>query len=317
MKTSTLRARASLLRTIRQYFYQSKVMEVTTPVCSQAAGPDPAIEPLSTRYQGPEYPRGKTLFLQTSPEFPMKRLLALGSGSIYQICQVFRDGELGRLHNPEFTLLEWYRTGIDHHGLMDEVATLAGLCLEQEFPLEKISYRELFQRLFQLDPLEAGVPALVKAASTAGIAGVDGLQLSGRDAWLDLLMSHVVEPTLGRNTLTFIYDYPASQASLARLNPLDKRVACRFELYFQGVELANGFHELTNAAEQRLRFQADNQLRESQGQKVLPVDENFLSALDLGLPDCAGVAVGIDRLLMLKLGASSLAEVIPFTLPRA
>ncbi len=289
-------------------------MEVCTPVLSQAAGTDPSIVPLHTRYTGPEYPRGLDLFLQTSPEFAMKRLLAAGSGAIYQIAQVFRDGEYGPRHNPEFTLLEWYRPGLDHHDLMKEVADLMSACLGQEIGMKKIRYVELFEQQFGWNPLQAETNQLEDAAKAHGI---ETGNLGHRDQWLDLLMSLVIEPTLGKQGLTFVYDYPASQASLARLNPEDERVASRFELYYQGVELANGFHELTDAAEQRRRFEAENHQRQQRGLPQLPVDENLLDALDQGLPDCAGVALGLDRLLMLQQGEMTLDRVLTFSLTQA
>lgn len=289
-------------------------MEVCTPVLSQAAGTDPAIVPLQTRYTGPEYPAGRELFLQTSPEFAMKRLLAAGSGAIYQIAQVFRDGEYGPRHNPEFTLLEWYRPGFDHHDLMREVAELMCVCLDEELGMEKVSYIELFERQFGWDPLEATIQRLADAASAHGLHVAN---LEHRDQWLDLLMSLVIEPTLGRQGLTFVYDYPASQASLARLHAEDHRLASRFELYYQGVELANGFHELTDAAEQRRRFENDNRQRQRSGLRSLPVDENLLKALQRGLPDCAGVALGVDRLLMLQQGETRLDGILAFSLQNA
>ncbi len=289
-------------------------MEVCTPVLSQAAGTDPSIVPLQTRYTGPEYPAGRELFLQTSPEFAMKRLLAAGSGAIYQIAQAFRDGEYGPRHNPEFTLLEWYRPGFDHHDLMREVAELMCVCLGEKLGMEKVSYIELFKRQFGWDPLEATIRKLTDAASAHGLH-VDNLQY--RDQWLDLLMSLVIEPTLGKQGLTFVYDYPASQASLARLHAEDHRLASRFELYYRGVELANGFHELTDAAEQRRRFENDNRQRQRSGLRSLPMDENLLEALQRGLPDCAGVALGVDRLLMLQQGETTLDGILAFSLQNA
>ncbi|WP_456416073.1 EF-P lysine aminoacylase EpmA [Thiolapillus sp.] len=309
-----LLARAQLLATVRQFFQQRGVVEVCTPVLSQAAGTDPSIEPLHTRYTGPAYPQGLELFLQTSPEFAMKRLLAGGSGPIYQIAQVFRDGEYGSRHNPEFTLLEWYRPGLDHHDLMKEVAALMRACLGEKLEVEKISYTELFERQFGWNPLQVKIRQL---EDTAALYGVEAGNLEYRDQWLDLLMSLVIEPILGKQGLTFIYDYPASQASLARLNPEDPRIASRFELYYQGVELANGFHELADAAEQRKRFVAENHQRRRRGLRQLPVDENLLDALEQGLPDCAGVALGLDRLLMLRLGKTTLDEVLTFSLTKA
>ncbi len=309
-----LRARAQLLRRVRGFFDALGVMEVCTPVLSRAAGTDPAIEPLRTRYTGPAYPQGLDLYLQTSPEFPMKRLLAAGSGPIYQLAQVFRDGEYGPRHNTEFTLLEWYRPGFDHHQLMDEVADLVRACLEEPLSMEKITYVDLFREHLGIHPLEADLAELRALAAQQGLA-VQGV--TGRDDWLDLFMSLVIEPRLGRERLTFVHDYPASQASLARLNPNDSRFASRFELYLHGVELANGFHELTDAAEQRRRFEEENRERESKGQRRLPLDENLLAALEAGLPDCAGVALGLDRLLMLKLHASCLDDVLSFSLKNA
>ncbi|WP_456405065.1 EF-P lysine aminoacylase EpmA [Thiolapillus sp.] len=309
-----LLARARLLARIRRFFEQRNVMEVCTPVLSQAAGPDPALEPLRTRYTGPGYPAGRELFMQTSPEFAMKRLLAAGCGPIYQVAQVFRNGELGLRHNPEFTLLEWYRPGFDHHDLMTEVSDLVSSCLGQGLVMEKISYVDLFQQKFAWNPLQVDTGQLEETARTWGIHADN---ISHRDQWLDLLMSLVLEPELGREGLTFVYDYPASQASLARLNVEDKRIASRFELYCQGVELANGFHELTNAAEQRQRFEDQNHQRQQQGLPQLPIDENFLQALEQGLPDCAGVAVGLDRLLMLQQGETRLDAVLTFSLLEA
>ncbi|WP_457677097.1 EF-P lysine aminoacylase EpmA [Thiolapillus sp.] len=309
-----LRARADLLRRVRSFFDARQVMEVCTPVLSRAAGTDPSIEPLRTRYTGPEHPSGLDLYLQTSPEFPMKRLLARGSGCIYQIAQVFRNGEYGARHNPEFTLLEWYRVGFDHHRLMEEVAQLVNACLETSLPVEKCRYVDLFREHLGWHPLEAGFHVLQETAARLGL-DVEGLD--DRDGWLDLFMSLVIEPRLGQGCLTFVYDYPASQASLARLNPGDPALASRFELYHQGVELANGFHELTDAGEQRRRFEAENAQRRKNGQPELPMDENLLAALEQGLPDCAGVALGLDRLLMLKLKASRLEDVLSFSLKNA
>lgn len=292
-------------------------MEVETPILSRHAGTDPAIELLQTRYTGPGAPGGLPLFLHSSPEFPMKRLLAAGSGPIYQICRVFREGELGRRHNPEFTLLEWYRPGFDHQALMDEVAALVRVALERELPWERLSYGDLFRRHLGIDPHVAGEAELRSLAIGQGIPGADALVLEGADPWLDLLLTQCIEPHLGRGCMTFVYDYPASQASLARIRPGPPPVGERFELYLEGIEIANGFHELANAAEQRARFEQDNRVRESRGQPLMPLDENLLAALAAGLPDCAGVALGIDRLLMVAEGAGSIEEVMAFPLGRA
>jgi len=309
-----LEARAGLLDGVRRFFRARGVLEVETPILSAAAGTDPALEPFVTRYLGPGASGGQCLYLQTSPEFPMKRLLAAGSGDIFQVAHAFRQGERGPRHNPEFTLLEWYRTGFDHHRLMEEVAELVNELLGAALPVEKVAYRALFRDRFGWDPLEAEVEEM--AATAAGL-GLEAEGLETRDQWLDLLMGLALEPGLGRGRLTFVHDYPASQASLARLCPADSRLACRFELYLEGMELANGFHELTDADEQLARFEADNRVRLARGQEPLPVDQRLIEALRRGLPDCAGVALGLDRLLMLKLQASAIDEVLSFPLGEA
>jgi lysyl-tRNA synthetase class 2 len=245
----------------------------------------------------------------------MKRLLAAGSGCIYQIARVFRDGEAGRRHNPEFTLLEWYRVAINHHGLMDEVAELVTELLAGRVLLaepERLSYSELFQRQVDVDPHQASVAELGACAERLRVPIPPGMPADDPDPWLDLLLTHCLEPRLGRGRLSFVYDYPASQAALARLRPGAPAVGERFELYLNGVELANGFHELGDAGEQRRRFEAENATRRALGLPVAPVDENLLAALDAGLPDCAGVALGFDRLVMLAAGKTSIQEVIAF-----
>lgn len=306
-----LRQRARILQRIRAFFDVRGVLEVETPVLSVAAITDPHLESFATRYSGPGYRECLPLYLHTSPEFPMKRLLAAGSGPIYQLCRVFRQGEAGRRHNPEFTLLEWYRPGFEHHALMDEVAELVAPLLRLAGEAERLSYREAFLRHVSLDPLSASLAQLRECAATHGISGFDAE--SERDVWLDLLLTHCIEPKLGREGLCFLYDYPASQAALARLNPDDPRVAERFELYYKGVELANGFHELADPAEQRARFEAELQARKESGMDTVPLDEYLLASLEQ-LPDCAGVALGVDRLVMLALGADSLDEVMAFTI---
>ncbi|HHH39874.1 MAG TPA: EF-P lysine aminoacylase GenX [Sedimenticola sp.] len=309
-----LEVRAGLLDGVRRFFRARGVLEVETPILSAATGTDPALEPFVTRYLGPGAPGGQPLYLQTSPEFPMKRLLAAGSGDIFQVAHAFRQGERGPRHNPEFTLLEWYRTGFDHHRLMEEVAELVNELLGAALPVEKVAYRALFRDRFGWDPLEAEVEEM--AATAAGL-GLEAEGLETRDQWLDLLMGLALEPGLGRDRLTFVHDYPASQASLARLCPADSRLACRFELYLEGMELANGFHELTDADEQLSRFEADNRVRLARSQEPLPVDHRLIEALRRGLPDCAGVALGLDRLLMLKQQAGAIDEVLSFPLGQA
>ncbi len=317
---ATLRLRAELLARIRAFFAARDVLEVETPLLSAAAITDPHLASFATVYSGPGPRYGQTLYLHTSPEFPMKRLLAAGSGCIYQIARVFRDGEAGRRHNPEFTLLEWYRVGFDHHWLMTEVAELATLLLRDRLSLadpEWLSYRQAFERHLNLNPHRATVAELAAGAERQGVPIPSGMPADDIDPWLDLLLTQRIEPHLGQGRLCFLYDYPASQAALARLRPGDPPVGERFELYLYGVELANGFHELGDAVEQRRRFEVENAARQAQGLPVMPVDEYLLAALDAGLPDCAGVALGFDRLVMLAAGKNSLAEVLAFPFERA
>jgi lysyl-tRNA synthetase class 2 len=245
----------------------------------------------------------------------MKRLLAASSGPIWQLGKAFRDGEAGRCHNPEFTLLEWYRPGWDHHRLMVEVDELLHDILNTPTG-ERLSYREAFQSIAGLDPFETPVGTLQSVSRD--LVGAEPPDLgSDRDSWLELLFSHVLEPELGRGRPSFIHDFPASQAALARVRPGDPALAERFEVFVDGVELANGFHELGDAAEQRRRFERDLEARRADGLPVPELDERLLAALAEGLPDCAGVALGVDRLVMLKLGTTDISEVIAFPIDRA
>jgi len=311
----TLQLRAHLLARIRSFFAAAGVMEVETPLLCPTAATDPALASMHSRYTGPGAPAGRTLYLQTSPEAAMKRLLAAGSGPIYQLCKAFRDGERGRRHNPEFTILEWYRPGFDHLRLMDEVGALVRTLLGLA-EAERLSYREAFLRYCRLDPHTAETGELRAHAAACGVSAVAGLDAEARDGWLDLLLSHQVEPRLGRERPTFLYDYPASQAALARVVG-DPPVARRFELYVDGLELANGYHELTDAVEQRRRLLEDLEIRRARGLPELPLDTRLLDALAAGLPDCAGVALGVDRLVMMAARAESLDQVLAFPLPRA
>ncbi len=316
----TLRLRARLLTQIRAFFAAREVLEVETPALSRAAGTELHLHSFTTRYSGPSAPPDGQLYLHTSPEYPMKRLLAAGSGSIYQISKVFRDGEAGRRHNPEFTLLEWYRIGFDHLRLMDEVEALVASVLQEVLSLretQRLSYRESFMRHAGIDPHTADTAALAECVRHHGITVPTEMENADRNVWLDLLMTHVVEAQLGRDCLCFIYDYPADQASLARIRPGVPALAERFELYVHGVELANGFHELADSVEQRWRFEQDNDARQARGLPVLPIDEHLLAALAHGLPDCAGVALGLDRLVMLAADARCIQDVIAFPLDRA
>ncbi len=246
----------------------------------------------------------------------MKRLLCSGSGPIYQVCKVFRDGESGRFHNPEFTLLEWYRPGMDHHQLMDEVAALIEVLMPEVGEELRISYRELFLKHLSIDPLAASEAELRDTAVAQGVAGANQLQLDSKDAWLDLLLTHCIEPRMATG-LCFVYDYPPSQASLAQIRAGESPVAERFELYVNGMEMANGFHELADAVEQRQRFEKDMEKRDQLGLPSAPLDTRFLAALENGLPPCAGVALGIDRLLMQIANVDHINDVLAFPLERA
>jgi lysyl-tRNA synthetase class 2 len=315
----TLRLRARLLARVRAYFAACGVLEVETPLLSVAASSDPALASFRTPYHGPGLAAGQPLYLHTSPEFPMKRLLAAGSGPIYQLARVFRDGEAGGRHNPEFSLLEWYRPDWGLEALMDEVEGLVTGLREDAPPLpatRRYRYRELFQEILAIDPLTASVAELRVCSRQAGIQAPDSMPQDDPDPWRDLLLTHAIEPRLGTG-LVFLYDYPASQAALAQLRPGDPAVAQRFELYWDGLELANGFHELGDAVEQRARFAADNRKRAALGLPAMPADERLLAALQQGLPDCSGVALGLDRLLMRLAGLERIDQVLAFAIDRA
>lgn len=308
----TLRQRAQLLVTLRQFFAGRNVLEVETPLLCASGVTDPALEPLTVA--SGQSLCGDRRYLQTSPEYAMKRLLAAQGEPIYQLCKAFRDGEAGSRHSPEFTLLEWYRPGFDMHRLMAEVAELVVTCLG-ELPTMTVTYRQLFLDELQVDPFTASEQALQETAQ----AYIDSAGLEGnRDLWLDLLMSHVIEPRLADRGMYFVHDYPASQAALSQVEEQDGvAVGRRFELYVNGMELANGYCELTDAAEQRRRFEADNNKRRAAGQPEHPVDERLLAAMAHGVPACSGVALGVDRLLMLRLGKTDIREVLAFDWERA
>lgn len=319
--TERLQRRAAALAQVRAFFANRGVLEVDTPLVVNAPVTDVHIHSAEVRF--PDDPGGTRFYLHTSPEYAMKRLLAAGSGDIYQICHVVRGLERGRYHNAEFTMVEWYRRNFTLAQLMDEVEALVREVLgssAESLRSERISYREAFIREVGLDPftgeygeLEAAALELgfERAANRASSAGHE------RDELLELLMGVRVGPHLGDGALTFVHRYPASQAALARLDPADPRAALRFELYCNGIELANGFHELVIASEQRARFEADIERRKQRGLPVHAIDERLLDALACGLPDCAGVALGFDRLLMLACGAKHIDEVIPFPIERA
>ncbi|EPA8654188.1 elongation factor P--(R)-beta-lysine ligase [Photobacterium damselae] len=305
-----LKQRAKLIAAIRQFFYQRDVLEVDTPAMSQATVTDIHLHTFKTEFVGPGFADGQILYLMTSPEFHMKRLLSAGSGAIYQICKSFRNEESGRYHNPEFTMLEWYRPGFDHHQLMDEMDELLQLILECQ-QAERMSYQQAFLNVLGVCPLEGSMLELKQAAAKLGLSDIAEPE-EDRDTLLQLLFSIGIEGKIGQEVPAFVYDFPASQAALAQINPTDNRVAERFEVYFKGIELANGFHELANGDEQLIRFEADNHKRIEMGLEPQPIDMNLVNALCAGFPDCAGVALGIDRLIMLALGLKHIDQVTAF-----
>lgn len=302
---TTLQVRAQILAKIRAFFTRRNILEVETPLLSHSTNPAPHLHSFVTSYQK------KNLYLQTSPEFAMKRLLAADSGDIYQICKAFRDGEQGKLHNPEFTILEWYRINFNHHQLMDEMEQFLHFVLNAA-PAQRITYRELFLQHLGVDPF--GETNELKKIALA--KGLDANLTNDHDTWLQLLLTHFIEPNLKQKQPVFVYDFPASQAMLAKINPDNPKVAERFEVYFKGMELANGFHELNDAKEQRQRFAEENKKRTQLNLPIIPLDENFLEVL-VHLPPCAGVAVGIDRLIMLAAQTNALSAIIPFPIDRA
>ncbi|MCW8988455.1 MAG: EF-P lysine aminoacylase EpmA [Gammaproteobacteria bacterium] len=328
-----LQTRARLLSKLRAFFADKDIYEVQTPVLSHAGNTEPSIETFVTQQsEHLKYPLQPS-FLNTSPEFAMKRLLAAGSGSIYQITPVFRQGEQSKKHNPEFTLLEWYRLNFDHHALMGEVNLLIRFIAKDFLAMGRshfYSYQDAMIKFADVDPFTASIEELKAATVKAGI-DVVGMeentsetfsletshQESCRNGWLDLLMCQVVEKNLPLNCPVFIYDYPASQAALAKIRKGSPDVAERFELYINGVELANGFHELSDAAEQAERFKKEQQIRKERGLPGIPADTHLIAALKHGLPDCAGVAIGFDRLLMVLTGAQHINDVLTFPFDRA
>ena len=316
-----LQQRAQILERIRKYFASHGVLEVETPLLASATIPDPNIPSFTLDNADADSPSRKgQLYLNTSPEFSMKRLLAAGSGPIFQVCKAFRQGEQGSLHNPEFTLLEWYRPGYDHQRLMNEVADLVNTLAtgyRQFKGEERMTYGQCFQQYLGVDPFVADISQLQELARDEGIGDIPGLTDSDRDGWLDLLMGHCIQPQLGKDCLTFVYDYPASQAALARLKTGSTPVVAeRFELFVDGVELANGFHELQDMEEQKSRFENNLEQRKTLGLKPVAIDHYLLDALASGIPDCAGVALGLDRLQLVLVGASRLDEVMAFPFNR-
>jgi len=310
--------RARLNAVIRDFFAKRGVLEVETPILSQAGNTDPNIASFSLEFGGHVDAGPRRRWLRTSPEFPLKRLVAAGIGDCYELGRVFRDGEAGGRHNPEFTMLEWYRVGWDHQRLIDECVALLHQALalvgrDAELKAEKIAYRDLYRQQLGIDPMLADVDSLRAAL---GDVRIDPAGLT-RDDWLDLLMTHRLQPAFAPDRLLAVYDYPASQCALARVRRDEVPVAERFELYLGPLEVANGYHELADAQEQGGRFRRDVELRRQRRLESPDVDIRLLSALADGFPNCAGVALGVDRLLMAMLNTARISEVLAFDFAQA
>ena len=308
-----LLARAKIIAEIRRFFTERGLLEVETPVLSEFGVTDVHLSTFSTEFIAPFCEQSKTLWLATSPEYHMKRLLAAGSGAIFQICHVFRNEEAGNRHNPEFTMLEWYRPHFDMYRLINEVDDLLQQILDCE-PAESLSYQFVFQQYVGLDPLSAGKDELIAKAQELQFINAEN---EPRDTLLQFLFSTLVEPEIGKERPVAVYHFPATQAALAQISPEDHRVAERFEFYYKGLELANGFNELTDVKEQLHRFEQDNRQREKMGLPMREIDRRLLGALQAGMPNCAGVALGLDRLIMVALDAERIEEVLTFSVNNA
>jgi len=308
--------RASILAIIRSFFSDRDVIEVETPLLCHGTVTDVYLDAFTTEFNylhDSHCNVPTTLHLQTSPEFAMKRLLASGFGCCYQICKAFRHEESGRIHNPEFTMLEWYRINFSHYQLMDEVAELLRAVLKCKVP-EKLSYQQVFKKYLNVDPLETNLLEMKKVLDKNNIQGSWIEKEEDIDILLQVAFSECIEPSIGIDLPCFIYHFPKSQASLARLSSADVRVAERFECYYKGVELANGFNELTDVNEQLLRFKEDNKKRLLLNKQSRPIDKHFIAALTHGLPQCSGVALGVDRLIMLAMQKEAIDSTIAFTI---
>ena len=313
-----LRLRAQILDDIRRFFSTRAVLEVETPVLSYSSGTDPQLDFFTTDYCSP--PLQHTLFLQTSPEFAMKRLLAAGSGSIYQICKAFRNGESGRFHNPEFTLLEWYRVGFTLPQLMDEIAELMAVLFNGHRalkPTQRFSYQEIFKCYTGLNPLQFSYQDYCAYALENQLS--DAVSICGYDhaLWLDFIFSHKVQPRLGENSVCMVHGYPVCQSSLARINEYNSQITDRVEVFLNGIELGNGYYELTDAKEQERRFDQEIAIRQQRKYPVTVKNKHLVAALEAGLPECSGIAIGLDRLLMLLANSATINDVLNFPISRA
>ncbi|HDR1338429.1 TPA: elongation factor P--(R)-beta-lysine ligase [Pasteurella multocida] len=308
-----LLARANIIAEIRRFFTDRGLLEVETPVLSEFGVTDVHLSTFNTTFISPTAEKSKALWLSTSPEYHMKRLLAAGSGPIFQLCHVFRNEEAGQRHNPEFTMLEWYRPHFDMYRLINEVDDLLQQILDCK-PTESLSYQFVFQEYVGLDPLSAEKAELVAKAKQYHLQQAEQ---EDRDTLLQFLFSTVVEPNIGKENPVAVYHFPATQAALAQISSEDHRVAERFEFYYKGLELANGFHELTDVNEQLHRFEQDNVQRQKMGLPQRQIDKRLLGALQAGVPNCSGIALGVDRLLMIALGANAIHEVMAFGIENA
>lgn len=313
-----LHLRAQLFAEIRQFFSARAVLEVETPLLSYCSGTDPQLDFFTTDYCSP--PLRHTLFLQTSPEFAMKRLLAAGSGSIYQLCKAFRNGESGRYHNPEFSLLEWYRVGFTLTQLMEEVGELIAVLFNGRKTLnssQRFAYQELFQSHTGLNPLVFSYQDYCAYARDNDQP--DAVSICGYDhgLWLDFIFSHNIQPHLGENAVCMVYGYPACQSSLARINEGNPNVTDRVEVFINGVELGNGYYELTDAKEQDRRFDKEIAIRQQRKSPITVKDKHLIAAMEAGLPECSGMAIGLDRLLMLLTNSANINDVLNFPVHRA
>lgn len=322
-----------MLKTIRDFFFNRAVLEVETPLLCHSTGTDPELDFFSSIYHTAPHKKQITdqqMYLQTSPEFAMKRLLTAGSGSIFQICKAFRNGESGQFHNPEFSILEWYRVGFNLEQLMDEVTELLSEVLNESCCIDsssekasskkgchKISYKELFIQVTGLNPLEFCLNNYVHYATKNSITDAIDICDNDHSMWLDFIFSHKVQPVLANQSITTVYGYPAIQSSLARINQENPATVDRFEVFINGIEIGNGFYELSDAMEQEKRFDRENESRIRQGKQQINKDPLFLAALENGLPDCSGIAIGLDRLLMVLAKKPTLQEIMAFSFDRA
>ncbi|WP_369804513.1 elongation factor P--(R)-beta-lysine ligase [Coxiella endosymbiont of Amblyomma nuttalli] len=314
--TATLgnqKLRAKLYNKIRQFFAKRNVLEVETPLLSQYTVTDAHLHSFQTTYYS-NNEKYHHRYLQTSPEYAMKRLLAAGSGPIYQICKAFRDDEISHQHNPEFTLLEWYRPSFNYHDLMCEMDALLQTTIQSKKAVRK-TYEQLFLNNLSINPFALSLPELHTLSQKFSLQNASSYK--NRDTLLQFLFAHVIEPTLGFSQPLFVYDFPASQSVSAKIDPYNPNVALRFEVYIKGLECANGFEELINASEQRRRFELENLKRKDIGLPEIAIDQRLLAALESGLPPCSGVALGLDRLLMIMGKRRRIDDVIGFTIDRA